>query len=67
MSADSDVKGDLESHVSPIETKAKIEAALRRIGLVDAKRITIDANGSEVILRGRVRSWAEREEAERAA
>jgi len=30
-------------------------------------RITVEPSGSTVIRRGRVRAWAEREEAERAA
>ncbi len=34
---------------------------------MDANRITVEANGSEVILKGTVRSWIEREEAERVA
>jgi osmotically-inducible protein OsmY len=40
---------------------------LRRSAEVDANRIQIEANGSEVILKGTVRSWVEREEAERVA
>ena len=52
---------------APYEIRRKIEDALRRSAEVDASRITVEANGSEVILRGTVRAWAEREEAERAA
>lgn len=45
----------------------KIMEAFKRNAEVDASRITVEANGSEVILKGTVRSWIEREEAERVA
>jgi osmotically-inducible protein OsmY len=51
----------------PVDIKRKIEEALRRAAEIDASRISVETNGSEVILRGTVRAWAEREEAERAA
>jgi osmotically-inducible protein OsmY len=57
----------VKPRVAPMEIKRKIEDALRRSAELDASRITVETNGSEVILRGTVRSWAERQDAERAA
>jgi osmotically-inducible protein OsmY len=53
--------------LEPSELKRKIMEAFKRNAEVDANRITVEANGSEVILKGTVRSWIEREEAERVA
>lgn len=49
------------------DLKRKIEDALVRNAEIDADRITVEVQGSKAILRGVVKSWAEKEEAERVA
>ena len=57
----------LKPKVEPTEVKAKIEAAFQRSAVVDAKRITVKAEGGKVILTGTVCTWVEYQDAERAA
>jgi osmotically-inducible protein OsmY len=57
----------LRPRVKPEDIKKKIEDAFRRNAEVDANRIQVEGNGSEITLKGTVRSWIEREEAERVA
>ena len=57
----------IKPRVEPTDVKRKIEDAFKRSAEIDANRITVEAHGSEVVLKGVVRSWIEREEAEHAA
>jgi osmotically-inducible protein OsmY len=52
---------------TPREVKDKIDNALRRAAEIDADQITVEVLDDKVILNGSVSSWAERQEAERAA
>lgn len=49
------------------DIQRKITAAYHRSATVDASSIKIDTSGSKVVLHGKVRSWAEKKEAENIA
>lgn len=57
----------LKPRVAPTEIKHRIEEAFRRNAILDAQKIIVDSRGSEVTLRGEVRSWAEHDQAQQTA
>ena len=57
----------VKPRVSPTDLKQNIERALVRNAQTDARHITVEVQGSKVILRGTVRSYAEKQEAADAA
>jgi osmotically-inducible protein OsmY len=52
---------------SPSEVGKNIRDALRRSAEQDADKITVDASNGRITLHGKVRTWVERQDAERAA
>ena len=57
----------VKPHLSPSDLKQQIEKALVRNAETDAQHITVEVQGSKVILRGTVRSYAEKQAAEDTA
>jgi len=57
----------LRARPVPADIKQKIKDALQRGAEFDAEHITVEMEGSKVTLRGTVRSFAEMQDAERAA
>lgn len=53
--------------IDPIDIKRRITAALHRSATIDASNIFVQLIGNKVTLSGKVRTWAERNDAEDAA
>ena len=53
--------------ITASDIKSRISSALHRTATIDAERISVDIVGNKAILRGKVRSYAEKEDAEDAA
>ncbi|HYR06315.1 MAG TPA: BON domain-containing protein [Longimicrobium sp.] len=49
------------------QVERRIQSAFQRAASLDARKVHVETAGSVAILRGTVRSWAEHEDAERAA
>jgi osmotically-inducible protein OsmY len=52
--------------VLPVDVEQKIKAAFHRSATIDAARIRVEVDGNAIVLHGKVRSIAEKEDAENA-
>ncbi len=57
----------VKAKISPTDIQQKISAAFHRSATIDAEKIQSEVVGNKVTLRGKVRSFAEKEDAENAA
>jgi osmotically-inducible protein OsmY len=57
----------VKPRVEPKDIKQQIEATFKRQAALDAENVTVEVDNGTVTLRGTVRSWAERREAEKVA
>jgi osmotically-inducible protein OsmY len=57
----------VKPHVSAADVKAKIEAAFARRAQLDANQIKVESTDNKVVLRGNVRTWQAKDQAEQAA
>jgi len=53
--------------LTPEEAASAIQSAFKRSALLDSRKIQVETSGNQVVLLGKVRNHAEREEAERIA
>ncbi len=58
---------EIEPAVSPTDVRQRIEKALRRDAELEANQISVSVTDHTVKLEGKVRTWSERQAAERAA
>lgn len=57
----------VHARATAVDVRSKISAAFHRSATIDAARIAVEVEGTKAILRGRVRSFAEKEDAAAAA
>jgi osmotically-inducible protein OsmY len=57
----------IEPRVEPLEIKRRIEEAFRHSADLDAEAISVTAEGRDVTLQGKVRSWQEQQQAQQTA